>query len=211
MNSTSAIARLRHYHREHGFRATLQRIGAAFRRAMFAGKMAIYSCDLPVTESPAPLGTLILKRNEIELDAVETNRICSHWNPKAARKLIEQRFAAGAQLWLLRSNGQIAAYGWTLRGKTMEPYFFPLEPQDVHLFDFFVFPEFRGRKLNPSLVWQILEHVGREGSKRALIEAAVWNRAQLSSLTKTPFKKIGIARKFNFGKSTFVSWSRPEK
>ena len=211
MNPTSAMARLRHYHRRHGMHGTLQRIKVAFQRAASTGQMALYSCDLPVTGAPAPLGSLERKRNYAALGTEEANRIASHWNSEAMQKIIVERFAANAELWLLRLDANLAAYGWTLRGKSIEPHFFPIQPQDVHLFDFFVFPEFRGRHLNPSLIWQILDQVGREGLKRAFIEAAVWNRPQLSSLAKTPFKKVGVARKFCLGKSTLILWSHSKK
>jgi GNAT superfamily N-acetyltransferase len=173
--------------------------------------MVLYSCELPISPAGSPAGVLDRKKNFESVSADEMNRIGSHWNPTATRKLAVQRFAANAELWLLRWNGTIAAYGWTLKGKTVEPHYFPVQPDDVHLFDFFVFPEFRGRNLNPSLVSQILVETGREGCRRALIEAAAWNTAQHSSLAKTPFKKLGVARKFSLGKSTYVTWSKSAK
>ena len=123
---------------------------------------------------------------------------------------MNERFAAQAELWLLRCQGVIAAFGWTIKGRTMEPHFVPLTPRDVHLFDFFVFPEFRGRGLNPSLVSQILEAISHENLSKAFIEAAAWNHPQLSSLKKTPFRRLGEARKFQFGKKPVVLWSRRE-
>jgi len=208
MSPASSISRLRHYHRKNGTHATLWRIATAFQRAYSAGRMELYSCDLPVADAPVPLGTLERKPNAAMMKIEEKNRICSHWNPDLTRRLMEERFAATAELWLLRWNGTIAAYGWTLRGKTIEPHYFPIEAHDTHLFDFFVFPQFRGRGINPSLIWQILVEIGDDGSRRAFIEAAAWNRAQLASLAKTPFKKLGAARKFRLGKRPLVLWSQ---
>lgn len=195
MTLASSIGRFRHYYRTHGAQATWQRVKVALQRLGSAGQFVLYECPLPIADVPAALGTLHRKKNFQALSADERERIISHWNPEAMRKLMAERFAAGAELWVLHWNSAVAAYGWTLREKTMEPHFFPLKPGDVHLFDFFVFPEFRGRNLNPSLVTQILEAVGQEGSRRALIEAAAWNHAQHASLAKTPFKRTGIARK----------------
>jgi GNAT superfamily N-acetyltransferase len=208
----SSIGRFRHYYRTHGAQATLQRLKVALQRFGSAKQFVLYSCDLPVFDQPQAIGTLHRKKSAETMTAEESERIISHWNPDAMRKLMAERFAAGAELWLLHWNAAVAAYGWTLKEKTMEPHFFPLKPGDVHLFDFFVFPEFRGRNLNPSLVTQILEEVGREGSKRALIEAAVWNKAQHASLAKTPFRKIGAAtRKVIFGISPRISWPSRKK
>jgi len=208
MSPTSAISRLRHYHRQHGLRATLHRLKVALERAASTGQMVLYACELPVTAPPAALGILERIRNYAALNGADRARITTHWNPAAMEKLMDERFAASAELWLLREGQAVAVCGWTLKAKTIEPHFFPIALGDVHLFDFFVFPEFRGRQLNPSLVWQILDQVGREGSQRALIEAGAWNRAQLASLAKTPFKSIGVARKLHLGKSTFIWWSK---
>jgi GNAT superfamily N-acetyltransferase len=210
MRPTSAVARLRHYYRRHGLRAMMQRIKLAFQRASSLGQMIVYACDLPVTGGPAPLGTVTRKSTYAALNAAESKRIVEHWNPDAMPKLMAEQFAAKAELWLLLQDGIIAAYGWTLKGKTIEPHYFPFKAEDVHLFDFFVFPEFRGRNLNPSLVWQILDQAGREGCRRAFIEAAVWNRPQQASLAKTSFQKIGTARKFSLGKSNLVWWGPAE-
>ena len=77
----------------------------------------------------------------------------------------------------------------------------------MHLFDFHVFPQYRGRGINPFLVTHILESLARVGAGRAFIEAAEWNKAQLSSLTKTPFRRLGMARKLTIFRRTIVLWS----
>jgi len=89
----------------------------------------------------------------------------------------------------------------------MEPHYVSLSSEDVHLFDFLVFPNFRGRGINPALVIHVLETLAVEGKKRALLEAAEWNTAQLSSLRRTPFQELGVVRKRSlFGKPTVI-WS----
>jgi ribosomal protein S18 acetylase RimI-like enzyme len=110
-------------------------------------------------------------------------------------------------LWLFKQDGEVAAYGWTLIGKTVVPHYFPLGPNDAHLFDFFVMPKFRGRGINPTLVRHILAQLAGEKRRRAFIEAAEWNTAQLTSLAKTPFQKMGSARKFRLLGKPIVLWS----
>jgi hypothetical protein len=85
-----------------------------------------------------------------------------------------------------------------------------LGAHDVHLFDFHIFPRYRGRGMNPLLVGHILRSLTAEGLKRAFIEAAEWNQAQLSSLGKTPFRQFGRARKWTILRSTIVYWARNE-
>jgi ribosomal protein S18 acetylase RimI-like enzyme len=92
----------------------------------------------------------------------------------------------------------------------MERHYFPLGPDDVHLFDFHVFPQYRGQGTNPLLVTRILQGLATEGASRALIEAAEWNQAQLSSLAKTPFRRLGLARKLTIFDRTIVCWADNE-
>ena len=62
--------------------------------------------------------------------------------------------------------------------------------------------------MNPLLVIHILRSLAREGGRRAFIEAAEWNEAQLSSLRKTPFQLMGWARKSTIFHRTIVCWAR---
>lgn len=206
VSGLSSINRLREFHRVHGTRATVQRFTVGLKRAAARGQMVLFACDLPVKSPAAAAKNVERKSSPVSLATTDLERLVSHWNPEAMRRLVTERFAAGAELWLWRESGIIAASGWTLKGRAMEPHFFPLQQGDVHLFDFFVFPEFRGRGLNPALVGQILAALSGEGLQRALIEAAAWNKPQLASLKKTPFQKLGIARKSLWGKTTVV-WS----
>jgi GNAT superfamily N-acetyltransferase len=132
----------------------------------------------------------------------------SFWNPKLAQKNMKERFRKGASLWLIKSHDRLAGYGWTLKGGTIEPHYFPVGQDDVHLFDFYVFPQYRGQGMNPLLVGEILRSLAREGAGRAFIEAAEWNQPQLSSLSKTPFRCLGWATKLTIFGRTVVRWSK---
>jgi ribosomal protein S18 acetylase RimI-like enzyme len=145
-----------------------------------------------------------------ELSAERLQAMTSFWNPKLANQNIRERFEKGASLWLVECEGQLAGYGWTLQGQAIAPYYFPLGPDDVHLFDFHVFPYFRGRGINPYLIGQILDGLATNGAGRAFIEAAEWNGAQLSSLRKTQFRCLGSARSFTILGHIFVSWIRSD-
>jgi len=107
---------------------------------------------------------------------------------------------------MIKSEGKLAGYGWSLRGRTIERHYYRLGPDDVHLFDFYVFPQYRGRGLNPLLVTEILRNLAIERMDRAFIEAAEWNQAQLASLRKTPFHRLGRASKFTILQKTIIFW-----
>jgi GNAT superfamily N-acetyltransferase len=122
---------------------------------------------------------------------------------------IHQRFEKGASLWMIRSvaDGRLAGFGWSLQGGTIEPYYFPLAPDDVHLFDFHVYEEYRGQGLNPLLVGHILSTVAREADGRAFIECAEWNEPQLASLKKTPFHRLGLVSTTTLFRRVFTRWT----
>ena len=137
--------------------------------------------------------------------------ITSLWNPELAQRNVKERFGLGASLWLIKFEDQLAGYGWTLQGRTVEPHYFRLGPDDVHLFDFHVFRQYRGRGLNPLLVTHILAQpmqasvMGARSSKRQN-----GTRRQLASLRRTPFRLLGSARKFTVLGHTIVLWAGNE-
>lgn len=210
MSIAGSISRFSDFYSRHGLRVTIRRTGLAISRELFSSRMVLFSCDLPTHTTselvpPQCLG-VEKKRSESELSPDDAQQIITFWNPRQARRNMQERFRVGASLWLIRSDDKLAGYGWSLRGKTVEPHYFPLTSSDAHLFDFHVFPQYRGRGFNPYLVGQILPNLAAEGVCRAHIEAAEWNQAQLSSLSKTPFRRIGLARKYTILGRTFVRW-----
>jgi ribosomal protein S18 acetylase RimI-like enzyme len=199
MDFSSSISRFTSYYTRHGFGATIRRARLVVKRALFSNHMVLFYCDLAkqaVASANIP-GSLNLERlrSYAEIRSQDLQDMTSFWNPKQAHRNIRERFEQGASLWLIKSGERLAGYGWTMQGGTIEPHYFPLAQNDVHLFDFHVFPQYRGQGINPFLVTHILRSLAGECSGRAFIEAAEWNQAQLSSLTKTPFRRLGLAKK----------------
>lgn len=214
MRISDSISRMTDYYSRHGFRATVRRARVNLSRAFFANRMVVFYCDLR-EQSATQVNIQSSSRvervaNYGELSPQDLEDMTSFWSPKLAHRNMRERFVKGASLWLIRSRDKLAGYGWTLQGRTIEPYYFPLAPEDVHLFDFHVFPQYRGRGLNAQLVTQILHNLATNCDRRAFIEAAEWNQAQLTSLQKTPFRCLGLARSFTIFDHTFVSWTQKE-
>jgi ribosomal protein S18 acetylase RimI-like enzyme len=149
-------------------------------------------------------------RNQTDLSPRDLQEITSFWNPDLARRIVKERFGLGASLWLIKLEDNLAGYGWTLQGSTVEPHYFRLGSDDIHLFDFHVFPQYRGRGVNPFLVNYILRSLAAECQSRAFIEAGEWNQAQLASLRRTPFRRLGSARKLTLLRHTMVFWDKNE-
>ena len=124
--------------------------------------------------------------------------------------MIKERFELGASLWLIKVEDNLAGYGWTLQGRTVEPHYFPLAADDVQFLDFHVFPKYRGRALDWFLMTHILHRLAAEGRARAFGEAAEWNQASLSSFAMTPFRRLGWARKFTILRHTIVCWDQKQ-
>jgi GNAT superfamily N-acetyltransferase len=214
MRLWNPVARAFSYWQRHGVAATLHRAWLGLGRAVGGNGLVLFSCDLAMlpARKNGPTDGLEFERKtrEAELNSRDREQIVNFWNPDVTGRQITERFGKEASLWLARADGQLAGYGWTLVGDTMEPHYVSLGREDVHLFDFLVFPDFRRRGINPTLVIHILEQLAGEGRKRAFIEAAEWNRAQLSSLRRTPFQKLGWARKGGLLGRERVVWAGQE-
>jgi len=211
MRIRSAIRRSVEYYRRHGLLVTLRRAGVAVRRALTASRVVLFYCDLPrLGEAHAKLtDSLQVERKEgfNQLSEQDLNEILDVWNADLARQVMKKRFRLGASLWLIRSGGKLAGYGWTLRGRTVEPHYFPLGPDDVQFLDFYVFRRYRGRAIDWFLMTYVMKRLAQDGLGRAYGEAAEWNQASLSSFRMAPFRFLGYARKLTVLGCTFVQWT----
>lgn len=217
MSLSGSLSRASHYYQKHGLRPSLRRVSTTLRKLSVFGQMVLYYYDFPSRDTGSAArelpSTLKVERktDRAEVDLKDWEQIVNFWNPEISSRNFLARFREGASLWMIRSEGKLAGYGWTLTGRTMEPHYLPVGPNDVHLFDFLVFPGFRGRNLNPLLVTFILDQMAVESRTRAYIESAAWNNAQLASLGKTDFRLFGVARKLSLLGWTFIQWGNIHK
>jgi ribosomal protein S18 acetylase RimI-like enzyme len=211
MGVSSSISRVTDYYSRHGFGATVSRLVLAVKRSLFSSRMIVFYCDLPslpVRPVNIPASMKVERvTGEAELRSQDFEEITSFWNPTQARRNVKERFANGASLWLIKSEDKVAGYGWTLQGHTIAQYYFPMGPKDVQLFDFYVFPKFRGRALHWLLTAYILQALAAEGAARAFADTGEWNQPQISSFRMTPFRRLGLVRSFTLFGHTFVSWT----
>lgn len=212
MSLPTSLSRFTAYYRRHGMRATVGRLGLAVKRTAFSSRMVIFYCDLreqdlPKTELPPSL-RIERHRSQTDLRSEDLELIISLWNPRLAQRNMKERFTLGASLWLIRFKDQLAGYGWTLKGHTVEPHYFPMAEHDVQFFDFHVFPKYRGRGMDWCLMTCILERLASEGGARAYGEAAEWNKPSLSSFAMTPFRRLGSGRKLTIFGYTITCWTK---
>lgn len=214
MGISTSFSRFVAYYTRNGFVATIRRAALTARRALFSNRMVVFYCDIAKqSTAPANLPNFLKmerKRSSAELSPQDLNQLLNVWNPELAHRKMKERFGKGASLWLIKSEGRLAGFGWTLRGGTMEPYFLPLGKDDAYVFDGFILPQYRGRGLMPLWLNHALHELAAECSGRAFSEIAEWNQAILSSLKKTPFRRLGMARKLTIFGRTIVWWAENE-
>ena len=214
MALSASISRLTSYYQRHGFATTLSRAAVAIRRSLLWHGGIVFCGDLakqPGTPPDMPSSLAVLRLNAYaELRPEDLQELTSFWNPKQAHRNIHERFEKGASLWLIRSGNILAGYSWTLRGRTIAEYYFPMAQDDVQLFDFYVFPKFRGRAILWFLITLILQSLREEGATRVFGDVAEWNQASLSFYKTIPFQRLGRARTLTIFGRTFVSWTENE-
>lgn len=212
MSIFSLISRVTAYAKRNGLRATVRRFGVATRRTLFANRMVVFYCDLAKQTMSAAKFPSSLKVERLgsyaELSSPDLQEMISFWNPDRAHRDIRERFEQGASLWLIRSGDRLAGYSWTIQGRTIAQYYFPMAQDDVQLFDFYVFPKFRGRAILWFLITHILRSLREEGALRVFGDVAEWNEASLSFYKTVPFHRLGMARTFSVFGYTLVYWDQ---
>jgi GNAT superfamily N-acetyltransferase len=208
---SNSISRLADYYHRHGLAATIKRFKVAWERSLFAGRMVVLYCDLDERKlRPVKiLGSMRVERigSLADLGTERHREMTSFWSPKEADRNIRERFQRGASAWAVECDGRLAGYGWTIVGEPIAPYYFPLGPNDVQLFDFYVFPKYRGRALHWLLTGHILHTLAVEGKARAFADTHEWNQAQLASFKMTPFRPLGLVRTYAVFGAVFTRWS----
>jgi ribosomal protein S18 acetylase RimI-like enzyme len=214
MAISSSISRLAGYYARHGLGATIRRTVLSLRRTLLSSRAVLFYCDLSGSTTPrADLPSFLKverKRSHAEIAPQDLDQMINVWNPKLADRNMKERFANGASLWLIKFGDRLAGYGWTLRGRPIAPYYFPLGEDDVQFFDFYVFAKYRGRAIDWCLMTHALQSVAVDGAARAFAEAGEWNQASLSSLAMTSFRPLGCARKLTIFRYTIVFWAHSD-
>jgi Acetyltransferase (GNAT) family len=219
MLGSDSISRLATYYKRHGLRGSLARAVLFVRRSLSSSRMVIFYWDLTKGSDPAVSAALPdnvsveRKASREQIEPSDWQQMVNFWNPTLCAQQFSERLQKGASLWLIRANGRLAGYGWSIVGHTLEPYYYPLVADDVYIYDFLVFPECRGQQVVSSAITLVLKDLANRRKERAHFEVAVWNLASLSATGKVGFPRhqIGVARKTSLFGRTFVEWtSLPE-
>lgn len=207
-------SRLFTYYSRHGLCATTRRGILALKRSILFNRQLVFCCDLTTRVVPPkavhPSLKVERRKQRGELSDRELHEMVDFWNPKLALRRIEERFYEGAILWLIKFENTIAGYIWTLQGRTISSFYFPLGGRDVQLFDLFVFPRFRGRAIDCLLFAQVLCALAAGGAVRGFADTGEWNKASVSSHMMSGFQQLGFARKWTIFRHTVVWWTESD-
>jgi ribosomal protein S18 acetylase RimI-like enzyme len=202
--------KIRNYYRHHGAKSTALRMKEAVRRRLFVNREVLFYMDLVDWSPGIEIGRCpyTVHRITCESEFPETwlSRILEHLPPEVYVDYMKKRFAKGASIWCLRKEEDLIGFLWVFIGGTMMPHYFPLVASDVHIFDGFILPQFRGQDINALMMTLVMEQMKQMGLQRAYVETMEWNIPARRALEKMQFRSLGLARqRFRKGK-TIVTW-----
>lgn len=204
----SVWLRLTKYASNHGARETIVRALTEANRLFRENRALLYWYELG---SP----TARVQGAQARVERFSQNRLPStrvvqemekYQQRDLLRENLKRRLGAGAVLWLLSVDDVVIGYVWSINGRTMKSFYWPLTSKDVHLFDNFVFPQHRGKRYNSILLGNVLAELHRVGMQRAYIATAEWNTAEQRSLSRVGFTALGVVKTGGTRRRKTVRW-----
>ena len=121
---------------------------------------------------------------------------------------LEKNFRLGATFWLGRIDNKVVGYQWSLIGGFNGFYSLPVKPDEAIIFSTQIFPEVRGKQINPALTEMIFKKLKHIGLTRVYIKVNVWNKANLRSLSKTNCRSLGTVRTIKLFNKYITIWDK---
>ncbi|OPY15888.1 MAG: hypothetical protein A4E69_00390 [Syntrophus sp. PtaB.Bin138] len=215
MNKRNIFTRFGNYYQKHSLYETLIRICVEPYRALFKRQEILFYADMnELSDTVFDLPDNITIEHKTSYDeAVQHDmlKLLNYWTEERLIGRIKERFMKDAVLWIIKSDGNISGFVWSIKGKMVAPYLLPLTPGDAVLFDSVIFEEFRGRGLYPLLMNYVFGQLKLEGVQRVFGHSFTWNHASIHGIQKTHFRRLIKARKFNFFGRNVVVFSEIRK
>jgi ribosomal protein S18 acetylase RimI-like enzyme len=200
MEMCDVLLRGKHYFRKHGFEKTASRLCTELKRRVLFHREVVYWMDLlnwvPVSDSITGAPVVLSIHSAADTPEGLRASLAEEYPPQIVNRNIDNRFKQSATLWCLKDGSEFLGYTWTIAGKTLVPYYLPITPRDVHIFDNLIFPSYRGRHLNSNLMTHVLNALKSAGFQRAYIETAEWNTPEQRSLDRIGFRRLGYAMRW---------------
>ena len=179
-------------------------------RSLFQNREVLYCRDLldgEIGNHEMPDPYFVDRYNSLaEMPESLYKRITGLYTEKIIGLDIRKRFDKGAHLWCLRNDKEEIGYIWSLEGRTMKPYYFPLMPRDVYFLDGLIFPEYRGQGQFFYLLDHIVKYYRSLSFHRIYFKIQEWNSSSMKSVAKNGFVRIGIGKIRNRRGKSKVTW-----
>lgn len=198
-----SFKRLISYYTQHGFIETMTRVIRTLDRMFRRNESVLLFADIAdlkneTIELPIQCTIEKITRKE-DLASKDLEKILSHSHSGIIEHQMNERFIKGAILWILKSDGNIVGFEWSLRGENAtEHYFFPMTPNDAVIFNAHIWEAHRGKGYHAILVNHILMNLSKEGATRVYTDVKAWNSSSMAIINKSWLRPFGIARKFQF-------------
>ncbi len=125
---------------------------------------------------------------------------------------VDKLFSKGCELWIGRLEGKLAGICWSRRGKKRSDYFVPLGESDATILSCFVFPDFRGRKIYPTMLETMVNvMLSQDQTGNVYIDCKSWNTASIRGIQKAGFISIGKAVRMVLFNRVWILWNRCKK
>ncbi len=160
--------------------------------------------DLPPAEVAAGPGLVI---REIGTEA--TDRYLA-LRGRGNRAQYEERLRRGQRCFVVEADGQPVAVSWLALKEADVPALgqtLALAPGDAYVFDTFVDPASRGRRVRPLLYNHLLEVARNAGVRRLCCLVAPYNRRIRRSCERSGYTESGAVTRAGFG-PLHRQWSR---
>jgi hypothetical protein len=207
------------YIKEHGLSATLLKIIQVVYRNNFPYVQMIYAAEPsfePCASAKMPCTLGIYRYSQIaDIPTQDLESIANiEGHHKFMEKCVQPFLSEGANLWLVKCEGKVAAYRFSTMGcenAAKHFPFFPMGANEALLFSGETFSNHRGKGISPIMSDYMVGQLLSEGASRAYVACGIWNIANRRSLAKTRFKLIGAARILNIFGHRITIWTDIEQ
>ena len=165
---------------------------AGYRRLM----LLEWPLQQPVPEFSPTLAVEVTPLTESELDEYVRFR------PETARRDAIVRLHAGEMCFVARHDGLIVAADWiTVLPIRLSYLDCPLDlaPGDVHIYDKFTLPAYRGHGISNALRMHHLRYLQRAGYRRAVVAVLPENASSLRDILKGGYRPCGMTGRIKVG------------
>jgi len=107
--------------------------------------------------------------------------------------LMTREFEDHGVLWLAVVDDQVAGVYWTRKGKHIRKWFVPLRDEDIILFTGVVFTEWRGQRIGPAMMHEMIARETTDGGD-AYVDIAIWNKPANTAAPRGGFEQVTVAR-----------------